>query len=267
MKKTFYLRVLFFACAALSAVFQLLAVLLAHDAGTHYFERASILPTLSVIFAVIGAICFTVAACMTKAEELNPFPFANDFSASPAALGFLAAAPALAITHTDLLSRIATILLLLSALYEILMGHPKARRSPLAIYLGLASIVAMILLNAVYYFDVTMEMNSPLKVSVQIGLLFVMLARTSELRYLIERPQPKMLLVLSSWAVAIGAIPALSLPAAFFLHKTDRLDYAAGGFLILCAVISSLLRIRTLLTHPLSQNDGGTPTGESNERV
>ena len=267
MKKTFCLRVAFVACAALSAVFQLLAVLLAHDAGTHYFERGSIFPTLSVIFAVVGAICATVAACMTHKSVMSPFPFSKTLSISPIALGFLAVAAVLILTQTTSLARITAILMILSAIYELLIGNPATQRSAPAIYLGLVSVVAMILLNAVYYFDVTMEMNSPFKVSVQIGLLFAMLARTSELRYLIGHPQPRMLLILSSWTVAIGAIPALSLPVAFFLQKTDRLDYAAGGFLVLCAVISSLLRIGALLKRPISQNDGMSRLDEPNERI
>lgn len=267
MKKTFCLRVAFAACAALAAVFQLIAVLMTHDAGTHYFERGSIFPTLSVIFAVVGAICATAAACMTHSDTINSFPFSKTFSVSPMVLGFLAAAAVLILTQTSSLGRITAILMILSALYQLLIGNPATQRSTPVIYLGLVSVIAMILLNAVYYFDVTMEMNSPFKVSVQIALLFAMLARTSELRCLIGRPQPRMLLILSSWTVAIGAIPALSLPIAFFSNKTDRLDYAAGGFFVLCAVISSLLRIGELLKSPIPQNDGMSRLDEPNERI
>ncbi|MBR3894242.1 MAG: hypothetical protein IKJ35_03740 [Clostridia bacterium] len=261
MKKISLLRIAFVGCTALAALLQLLALPLSHDPGTNYFQRGAILPILAIVFALLGAICGTVAACLTNAKDLNEFPFAKDLSPSPVTLGFLAVALVLVLKETSTLAKATAILMLLSALYEMLMGYPKTQRHTATVSLGLLSVIGMILLNAIYYFDARMEMNSPFKVSVQVGLLFAMLARTSELRYLVGRPQPRTLLILSSWAASIGAISALSLPASYALLRMGKLElpspnlllvYAAGGFLILCASISSLLRIRALLKKPVA---------------
>ncbi len=278
MKKNFFFRVACTVCVAAAAILQLLAILLSHDAGTHYFERGAVLPILSIVFALLGALCGTLTALLTDRTELNAFPFSREISVSLAALGFIAVAISLVLVEASTLAKATAILMLLSALYEILLGHPKTQRSSATALLGLVGIIGMILLNAVYYFDARVEMNAPLKVTVQVGLLFAMLARTSELRYLIGKPQPRMLLILSAWAASIGAISALSLPTAFLLARMGRLDlaisdrllllYAAGGFLTLCTVITALLRIHSLFKKPvpeISSEDGTIlPTDDSN---
>jgi len=283
MKKTSLLRLAFVGCTALAAILQLLAVLLFHDGGTHYFQRGAILPILATVFAILGALCGTAAALMTDPKELNDFPFAKELSLSPMTLGFLAVTFIFLLKETSTLARLTVILMLLSTLYELLVGYSKTQRSTLTTCLGLVSIIGMILVNAVYYFDTRMEMNSPFKVTVQVGLLFAMLARTSEIRYLIARPQPRMLLILSSWSASIGAISALSLPASYVLARIGRLKfenanllllYAAGGILVLTASIASLLRIRALLKKPQAEppanTDAESPddsTDESTERI
>lgn len=251
MKKTVsYFRLAFAVCASLAAILQILAVVISYDVGTNYFRQGAVLPILSVVFALLGAVCGTVAARMTDIETQNTTPFPKGISPAPASVGFLVTAVFLFVHGGTPLSLVTAALMLVSAGYGILTGIPKFQKSTIPVYLGIAAIVGYILLNAYYYFDITVEMNSPIKVMTQIGLLCAMVSLTSELRYLLGKPMPRMFLTVSAWVVSIGALSALSVPLAFFLGKTDRADYAAGGFLVFCAVLTSIVRIKTLLRTP-----------------
>ena len=250
------LRLAFAILSIAAALLQTVALLTSYDAIANYFIRGSILPTLAVVFALLGAVGGTAAAILTDPKELNPTPFAQRLLQAPALLGFLAVAILLPIygnrAATPRLPIAAAVLLSLAVLYCILSGIPSMREkhSTAIIFLGFATVIGCIVTVACYYFDISIDMNAPVKVATQIGILCSMLYFTCEIRYLLGKTMPRMYLAVSSWVIAIGALCAPAVPVAYFAGKLTRTDYAAGAVLVFCVILTVLLRLKTLLRVP-----------------
>ena len=97
-------------------------------------------------------------------------------------------------------------------------------------------------------------MNAPLKTTLQVSLLFLMLYQTAELRFLLGKPQPRLYLTLSAWALAFGCLSSIPLAVAFFTGRLTRLDYVSGGLLLLCATVTVCHRL-FVLHRPVSIAD------------
>ena len=244
------LWLLFILLIALTAVLQIVAVVTVYEGETHYFRTGSILPKLSVFSALLAALCGTLAAAGTDLSSLSPTPFSKKNTISPLFFGFLAVT-VLMIASRKAIDASLGVVAILSAVaslpYTVLIGIPTARKKATSLTLwGFAPVVASILLLAYFYFDNTLEMNAPLKVSVQIGLLMIPLLMTGELRYLIGREQPRLFMMLATWTASVGALAAPSVLVAFFIDKASRIEYVAGALLVFCASITALSRIRNL---------------------
>ena len=271
MNKTTCFRLGFAACSALAAILQCLAVLLSFEDGTNYFENGALLPILATVFAILGGILGTLSAFTADPTALSKTPFSKSVSFSPLTVGFAAAAILLLLQGSEPFPFITAVLLLLATLYAILVEFPKLRETVLPTLVGMVAVLALIAVNAYYYFDMTVEMNAPIKVTTQLGLLCTMLALTGELRYLLGKPMPRLFVALSAWVVSIGALSALSVPLAYLVGKIDRIDYATGGLLVLCAVLTALLRLKALLCTTASDDPSASPitdetTDESNRK-
>ncbi len=244
------LWLLFILLIATSAILQSVAVVTAYEDNTHYFRGDSPLPMISALTAILSAICGTLAAVRMNPSTLSPTPFSKKNTISPLFFGFLAVAILMLSWRraADSSLGIVSILTAVASLpYTVLIGIPSARKKANALtFWGLAPVIASILLLAYFYFDNTLEMNAPLKVSVQIGLLMIPLLITSELRYLIGREQPKLFMAIAAWTAAAGALAAPSVLIAFFIDKASRIEYVAGALLVFCALLTSLSRIRNL---------------------
>lgn len=265
------LRLAFAISSVLAAILQAIAVLTAYDTSANYFEQSAILPILAVCFAIIGAICGTVAARMTDTATLNSSPFSKRNAFPYAALGFLLTAILLVLygsAERMNLTPLTSIFLILAALYSILseLSDFREKHTTLLTFLGFAAVIGCILLTAYFYFDVSVEMNAPLKVTTQIGLITAMVGYTGEIRYLLGKPMPRVYLMLASWTVAVGSLAALSVPIASLTQKLPRADYAAGAVLVLCLVLTQLMRIRTLLTKT-AHNAQDTPAADESEET
>lgn len=237
--------------AAAAATLQTVAILTVYEHDTNYFKPTAILPLLALACAIIAALIGTVAALRTDAGDTGiPFPYLP--IPAPTAIGFAAAAVAIACTkHTmtnKLVVPLTAVALGIAALYSVLVQFPALRRRRVLVTLtGFVAIISCILINAYYYFDVSVEMNAPLKTVTQTALLFLMLYLTSEVRYLLDAAQPRTYLTLASWTVAFCSLAAIPLPVAFLTGRLDRLDYAAGGLLALCACAMILIRFNCVL--------------------
>lgn len=253
MNKTFKKRSLlwlgFALCSLASALLQTIAVLTAYEASANYFRNGSPLPTLAAVFAILGTVLGTAASFLTSQEELAESPFGTRPIHAPATLGFLAVAIVLPLsTHQTTLGNISAIFSAIAILYSVsFLFIKRNKKNDIIVFLGFAAVLTCILITAYYYFDHAVEMNAPLKVSTQTGLLFALLYYTGELRYLIGTARPRVFLMLASWAISIGSLSALSVPVAFWTGKIDRADYAVGGFLVFCIVLTALARMITLL--------------------
>ncbi len=263
-KKSLWLWVIFGAFALSAVVLQSLAILLSYEPDTNYFAGFPLLPLLAIGASLLAAIVGSVAALLTNSPKLAEHPFPRLPIPSLIALGMIL--PAIAIlttkhTEANLVVIPATVAsLFLSAVYPILVGIAACRRHrTLTLLFGMVTVISCILLNAYYYFDISVEMNAPLKTTLQGSLLFLMLYLTAELRYLLGTPQPRLYLALAAWALAFGSLSSIPLTVAFFAGKLTRLDYVAGGLLLLCAAVTICHRIVAL--------HRSTPAAEAEEEV
>lgn len=253
------MRTAFAVCSALAAILQTLAVLISYDPTANYFERGAILPTLAVCLAIAGIVCGTIAARMTNTETLNDSPFSKQIAIPYAAIGFLLTAivlPLNASAERMTLTLVTSVFLVLAAFFHILSCFPSIREKYATVicFLGFAAIVGCILSMGYFYFDVSVEMNAPLKVAVQMGLITAMLGYVGELRYLLGQPMPRTYLTVLSWSISVGALSAIAVPIAMIAKKLPRVDYAVGGLLVLCIATTQILRMRTLLSTPSTED-------------
>ncbi len=275
MKKTTLvarLQGIFLLCALLAVILQVTAVLLAYGDSGHYFQKNNPLPLLAGIFSILGALIGTVSAFLIDEHRLQPSPFPSKRFPGPALFGFLAAILLLYFysrnhSFTGLGSG-AACLLLCGAAYSALINLENMRNkySVLLALLGFGTIIGCVLLVSYYYFDSSIEMNAPFKSTVQLGLLSVMVYYTAELRYLLGKARPRLLLILASWVISFGALSAVSIPAAFLADKLDRLDYLAGALPVLCVMLVALNRTRRLLQEPAPEQPAET-AGNGNEET
>ena len=119
--------------------------------------------------------------------------------------------------------------------------------------LGFAPILSCILLNAYYYFDLSFEMNTPVKMTLQVSLILIMLCYTGELRFLLGRSLPQLYLILHGWAQAVGALCAVSVPIAFVFDRFHRVDYAAGALLIFTVLLTQQGQASRLLSQDTTE--------------
>ena len=236
--------------AGVAAVVQTVAIVTVYDNGTNYFLNSAVLPTVALAIALLACAAGIVAAILSPAFDGQATVFSVRLAPSPATVGFLISAAFVLFYRTKTaqptVGLAAALLLLCGMVYTLLVSVPAWRQSKnRALCFGMLGILGTILLNAYYYFDVSIEMNAPIKVTTQMG----------ELRFLLGTQKPRVFVALATALASIGSLCSFSLLVAFFLGKTDRADYVAGALLVLCILLSALLRVRTLYASPeASQN-------------
>lgn len=257
MKQNNLYKVLFAVCIVLSvlaAVLSAAAVAVDYDPQKNYFSSNAPLFWAACITAAVAFAVGIAATVTTPHEKLSDTPFCNRINAYPTAVGFALALSAISLQEvseptSQLLIPFMVIALALSTAYSILSSIPNLikNRPNLVAGIGLSSIASCLLLNIYLYFDLTVEMNAPLKLFVQIGLLCAMLYYTAELRYLLKIPMPRVFLLVGSATVSIGSLCAISLPVAFFTDKLPRFDYLACAVAVLAVIIVVIARMFALL--------------------
>lgn len=225
-----------------AAALQTVAALLCFDKGSNYFITGETLPTVALILALIGGAVGILAACLSpRADAAKGSPLsASVYSMIPTVAAFLLFGVILlacgqAIETARALRVPAALLSVAAAAYVILSSLPrfcKQNKSAVTL-LGFTAPLACALANAYYYFDLSVEMNSPVKYCVQVPLLFAMLYFLGELRYLIGEPKPRLFLAGACLTVASASLCAVAFPIAFFAGAITRFDYVMGAFLML----------------------------------
>ena len=258
--KSRWLWLLFAVFALAACVLQAYAILTVYEVEEIYFKSASLYPFAALGCAVIAAVFGSVAAIRTAPAHPAATPFPRLAIPAPTLIGFLLSAIAIALsqnTMTNPIIRPITVgFLLIAALYSVLVQISFFRRRlrALTVLLGFGAVLATILINAYYYFDVSVEMNAPLKTTVQTAILFFLLYQVAELRYLLGDPQGRVYLMLSAWTVAFGSLVSIPLPLAYLTSRIDRIDYAVGGVLMLFVTATVVLRVLRLF-HPSHEKE------------
>lgn len=257
-----------------AAILQMIATLTAYDPQANYFLAETILPTVSVILAITGALIGITASFLVGKELNRSVPFSDDlYPALPAVIATLVAALLLLTFGKGLFASISSLLLLGTALYAALSESKFRTAAPATVaLLGFLPVLASAALTAYYYFDTSIEMNAPFKVLLQTALLFSMLYFTGELRFLLNRSQPRLYLSLSVCALASSLCCAFALVPAILGGISDRIDYLAGALAVFGIAITLIFRILHLLIPtktdgaPLPDTDEKAPTVQEEER-
>ena len=207
------LRIVLLAGIPTATLLQELAVLISYDASANYFVANAPLPIFANILTALLFAAAIICALITPKTNLNGSPFGKQiWVALPAALGFGISGAFLLMDYLETKSPLtlaAAILLLLSAL-QVLLSETGCKFSAL----GYIPPLACASLICILYFDVSLEMNAPLKVGVQCALLPLMLYFTAELRYLIGRELPRLFVALALGSLAASSLCLLTVPVA-----------------------------------------------------
>ncbi|MBQ1229749.1 MAG: hypothetical protein IIX80_01825 [Clostridia bacterium] len=254
------LRCAAFCLAILAASLMTAAMFLDYEVDAHYFRTGAFLPVAALICALLSSLCGSIPALVTReaATFNSPFPPHRVLLLSP--IGFLLAGGTILVSgNSEFLNTAVGTLLLLASLYGFCLCAPSLRqRSALISLLGLLPILACILLNAYYYFDVSIQMNAPIKIALQIALLFAMLSYTGEVRFHLGRPMPRLYVLISAWLTGIGSLLAISLPVSFLAGTVSRADYAAGAILLASVMLTQHRHVRRLLAERLPDSNTAT---------
>ena len=257
------LRIAMLACTLLAGIAILVATLTQYDNGTAYFMVGAWLPAVAVSLALLGGLLGTVGAILARKEDLSDSPFGNNLP-SPLAIGGLVASILMLWKYMTqgraIIDLILALLLVLLTVYALLSSFAKLRESHATalVFLGFAAMLGCMLIAIVCYFDMSLEMNAPAKVSTQVALLVTAVYFTAEIRYLLRAPLPKLLLVLLSWIAPLGALAVCStIPLLLLGELTDR-TYAATSALLLGMLALIPLRMHALKKAPVSPSEEET---------
>ena len=261
MKKDTVARIcaLTVACGTTTAaLFMSAAVLFDYDKSTNYFIPNSLLFRFAVIFAFLSFAAAIANAIIIPKETLasrSPFG-ANLLIAIPAALGFSFGSILLAVNffqNKSYLALVTAVALLLSMVHTLLCEAGYRIKA-----LGFLPPIACALLVCVLYFDISIEMNAPLKVAAQCALLPLMLYFTTELRYLLDRELPRLYLALALGSVAASSLCAFAVPAAVIAGLLNNANCLAAALVVLGVNITILFRLKRFLTRIPAPDENDT---------
>ena len=260
-------RILFIATvplALLGALFLLIAYGTAFDpSASHYFAAGSPFPALAGVCLALAIGCGIAGGILAKKNpEALRSPAVPSFAAAPAALGTLISAVWLLVAGKALLGILA---LLASVFFTLCACFLAKLYGKYLLWGGFAAIAATIAVNATYYFDMTLEMNAPTKVLLQMALLAAMLFVTAECRLLtgrFDRLLIPILTVLSlSLCTCVGAVDFYLL----FAKKETKTVYLAAAPLLLGVGLTAIWRLAQMLFSKENPAPVAEETTESEE--
>ncbi len=235
------LRWSFIATTLLAAITMVISFVICFRSDSHYFTKDQVLPTIAIAFACIAALVGTADALLATDISLE-----NRAAWKPAPLfagiGFLLYGIYQMITAATNLSMVCAILLIVASAHFVFSFFAKAEYKLLTFYLGIAAVLGCALLTICFYFDMTLEMNAPIKVLPQIALLCAMIYFTSELRCYIDRHAPRAYRVLCAWTIVFGACSSLPMLIAYLIGSIRRTDLLFVSILLLGITAMAILR-------------------------
>ena len=218
--------------ALVGTVLLLVAYATAFDPSvSRYFASGNALPTVAAILLFLAVACGIVGAILAKREPDSltaaPVPFRATLFA---AFGALGSAVWLLIAGKVL---IGVLMLFAAVLFTLCACAIAKLYGKYLLWGGFAAIAATIAHNATIYFDMTVEMNAPTKVLLQMALLAAMLYITAECRLLMGRFDrllvPALTILCLTLCICAGAV-------VFYLFaakkETQVVYVAAAPFLI-----------------------------------
>ena len=243
MKTKLSIRCVLAGSVLLATILQTVAYLTSYTASDNYFRVGTILPILAIVCTAIAAIAGAVDAILyskeNRIQSKDAFPFISAFSA----VGFLLTGIRLLPSASNLFGKVGALILLLAAVYCILDMFRAEILSSVTFGFGFAAPIGCIMLTAHHYFDMTLEMNAPIKISLQVALLFSMLFFVGELRCRLGKPQPILYPTVTAMTVAIGAYASIPAIVAYLAGKVTRFDYFCTAILVLGITLTACMRL------------------------
>lgn len=260
-------RILFIAAVPLSllgALFLLLAYGTAFDPSvSHYFAAGSPFPALAGVCLALAIGCGIAGAILAKkVPESLKSPAVPSFAPLPAALGALGSAIWLFVSGNTVLGVLAVIA---SVFFTLCACSVAKLYGKYLLWGGFAAIAATIALNATYYFDMTLEMNAPTKILLQMALLAAMLFVTAECRLLTGRFDRLLIPILTVFCLALCTCAGAADFYLLFSKKEVGSAYLAAAPLLLGAGLTALWRLIEMLFSKESPAPVAEETTESEE--
>ena len=253
-------------------LFQSLAYLKAYNhSEANYFFANSSLPTLATIFSILSCLLAVATIFLWKNNPIEIRPQKGSLASFPAALGFLVGGVLMLLSNTTKLTYALPVLCFLAAIYNIAIIFANDQSKTAIALIGFSAVIACILFSGYYYFDTTLEMNAPLKVTTQVAFLSVMVYFISEIRSLLDIELPRIYLLTSALVVGIGALAAIPVPLAYLLgvfkpqttelatsltaQIFDHPEYFAGSVIVLGVSITAASKLFNALTARQGKED------------
>lgn len=237
-------RLCFITTAALtliSVAVRTLCMLTAFDAEVGYLASGPMTALANALYFVTAAAVVVLAVLIPK--NTLPTELCVGLRAPSACLLGLALAAFAAVavivcvpTSSSKLLTVTAILALPTSAYYFLSATRGGRYPDWLSFLGYLPVLWCITAVGELYFDVYVTMNSPLKVTLQTGLLGFMLISLQELRFRIGRATPRIAMVcfgMGSFACLTAAVPLLIATGAgvvsHLLHTLYAIVLLAAG--------------------------------------
>ena len=297
MKKTFrsvpLLQWISLLSAGVAAILQTLAILFSYEDTSNYFVPGAHLPIAAIIFALISLLTGLATAFLHRPRDKKEIASHFHSLHYVTAFGFLCALSGIMLEliqkalktwerHTDSqrffedylnglrikLTLLCVPFLILAICYCILLARKGYKKDPQqTAWLGLAAVIACALLSANLYFDMSIEMNAPVKIFSQGGCLCAMVFFTAELRRLLEKKFATLLLALSNLLISMISLSSLAFPVAYLTGAIDRFEHFAYALFLLCMLPTALGQILDLSIDTSQKSDPAESDTERTETI
>ena len=251
----------FFLAAGLSLLGALLrscCMLTQFDADVGYLKEGFLTALCNALYPIVAAVLTISGLLIPKANSL-PARLHTPYRAVAALLPGLSLAVFTAVsliicfpTRSDNIMLAPTLLGLLASTYYFLSGRRGGRYPDWLCLLGYLPILWAVGGIAETYFDRYTAMNSPIKVTLQMGLIGFMIIVLAELRFRINRMAPRLCIVLwgiGSFACLNAGIPILLATGA---GQLDHILHMLYAIVLLCAGLYGLYLLFCYTLLPVS---------------
>ena len=254
--------------AALCIAFRVVGIMMFFDSDIGYFQNDSIVATIAqilpiVFVAVALVVCVlpifkNVPCCTTHSKPIN-------VCAILCAGGFGGYAVSYGITLFDYISLGFTIptsywLILASsvfaAVFFILIAFREQNGNAIYVISGIFAVLWMILSLAASYFDVYLQMNSPLKMGFQFATLAAALLIINELRVDLDVKHTRLHLFSASVAtIFLGSVSIASVVGTVMEKMPMYYDLYTSDCVLLPLFLFSVVRLCVMCFTPIEEPD------------
>lgn len=217
-----------------AVILRTVAFLSGFDADVGYFSPSAIITLNRVLYFITAAFLIAAVSLIPKktlpAELNTPLRLPAALLMGLALIGFSVAAFILCVPTADSRLLLAPVVLgLPAAAYFLLSSSRNGRYSDSLSFPGFFPVIWAVSAIGDLYFDQHVTMNSPIKISLHLGLLGFMFIVLFELRFRIGRPAPRAAIVaygLGCFACLNASVPLLIATGAQVLDHRLQALYA-----------------------------------------